>query len=94
VGKLFTWKTTSPLWVLWTKKLATATFETTIRVTRLGCLLWAVFFTEVAHILGLLLYTVEVCTNFDKNGLGYILGDFFFTNSSEASFLNGFSRLQ
>jgi hypothetical protein len=29
----------------------------------------------------LVLYTVKVCNNFDKYGLGYILGDFF-TNPS------------
>jgi hypothetical protein len=35
--------------------------------------------TEVAQILGLLFSMV--CIQFDKNGLGYILGDYF-TNSS------------
>jgi hypothetical protein len=38
--------------------------------------------TEVAQILGQLFYTWQnVCSNFDKNVLGHIFGDFF-TNSS------------
>jgi hypothetical protein len=50
-----------------------------IRVTRLsGCLQWVVFYDRNSANLGLLFR--KVCFNFDKNGLGYSLGDFF-TNS-------------
>jgi hypothetical protein len=37
--------------------------------------------TKVAHILGATFSTVKVIHKIGKNGLGYILGDFF-TNSS------------
>jgi hypothetical protein len=37
--------------------------------------------TDVAQMIMLLLYAIKICIHFDKNGLCYILGDFF-TNSS------------
>jgi hypothetical protein len=43
------------------------------------CLLWAgiLKITEVAHILGYFFPRLRLCITFDKNGLCYILGDFF-----------------
>jgi hypothetical protein len=42
------------------------------------CELWTVFFliSETAHIIGLLFPRLRICINFDKKGLGHILGDF------------------
>jgi hypothetical protein len=43
------------------------------------CFLWVVFvkYTEVAQIIGLFFHVTSCVVIFTKNGLGYILGDFF-----------------
>jgi hypothetical protein len=33
--------------------------------------------TEVAHIFGYFIQRLILCINYDKNGTGYVLGDFF-----------------
>jgi hypothetical protein len=48
-----------------------------------GCFLWAVFLeiTEVAKILDNFLHSKNYVLILTENGLGYILGEFFFKNS-------------
>jgi hypothetical protein len=53
-------------------------FSPNARLFALG-IFWKM--TEIAHNFGILFPNFRLCINFDKNGLGYILGDFF-ANSS------------